>query len=80
MIEPLLPAVACAEMFHDVPESTMFPIEAAVVKGAVAERRREFGTVRHCARKALQSRGARRPDPSGRGWCRRAGRPVWSAA
>jgi 4'-phosphopantetheinyl transferase EntD len=58
MIEPLLPAVACAEMFHDVPESTMFAIEAAVVKGAVAERRREFGTVRYCARKALQKLGA----------------------
>jgi 4'-phosphopantetheinyl transferase EntD len=58
MIEPLLPAVACAEMFHDVPESTMFAIEAAVVKDAVAERRREFGTVRYCARKALQKIGA----------------------
>ena len=57
MIEPLLPAVACAEMFHDVPESTMFSIEAAVVKGAMAERRREFGTVRYCARKALQTLG-----------------------
>ena len=53
MIEPLLPEMACAEMFSDVPESTMFSIEAAVVQGAVAERRREFGTVRYCARKAL---------------------------
>ena len=57
MIEPLLPGLAWAELFHDVPESTMFPIEAAVVKGAVAERRREFGTVRYCARLALQKLG-----------------------
>ena len=35
----------------------MFAIEAAVVKGAVAERRREFGTVRYCARKALEKIG-----------------------
>jgi 4'-phosphopantetheinyl transferase EntD len=51
MIETLV-AAACAEMFSDVPESTMLSIEAAAVEGAVAERR-EFGTVRHCARKAL---------------------------
>ena len=28
MIEPLAPAAACAEMFSDAPESTMFPIES----------------------------------------------------
>ena len=32
----------------------MYSAEAAVVANAVAERRREFGTVRYCARKALQ--------------------------
>src|SRR5918999_1922097 len=53
MIETLMPASACAEMFSDAPESTMFSIEAAAVEGAVAERRREFGTVRYCAREAL---------------------------
>jgi 4'-phosphopantetheinyl transferase EntD len=53
MIQRLVPASACAEMFSDAPESTMFSIEAAAVEGAVAERRREFGTVRYCARKAL---------------------------
>jgi 4'-phosphopantetheinyl transferase EntD len=53
MIETLVPASACAEMFSDAPESTMFSIEAAAVANAVAERRREFGTVRYCARKAL---------------------------
>jgi 4'-phosphopantetheinyl transferase EntD len=54
MIETLVPAAAaCAEMFSDAPESTMYAVEAAAVEGAVAERRREFGTVRYCARKAL---------------------------
>jgi 4'-phosphopantetheinyl transferase EntD len=53
MIETLVPASACAEMFSDVPESTMFSNEAAAVANAVGERRREFGTVRYCARKAL---------------------------
>jgi 4'-phosphopantetheinyl transferase EntD len=53
MIETLVPGAACAEMFLDVPESTMFSIEAAVVADAVAERRREFGTARYCARQAL---------------------------
>jgi enterobactin synthetase component D / holo-[acyl-carrier protein] synthase len=53
MIETLVPASACAEMFSDAPESTMFSIEGAAVANAVAERRREFGTVRYCARKAL---------------------------
>ena len=57
MIETLVPASASAEMFSDAPESTMFSIEAAAVAGAVAERRREFGTVRYCARKALRDIG-----------------------
>jgi 4'-phosphopantetheinyl transferase EntD len=53
MIQTLVPGSACAEMFGDVPESTMFASEADAVGGAVEERRREFGTVRWCARKAL---------------------------
>jgi 4'-phosphopantetheinyl transferase EntD len=57
MIQTLLPAAACAEMFSDAPESAMFSIEAAAVADAVAERRREFGTVRYCARKALLQLG-----------------------
>jgi 4'-phosphopantetheinyl transferase EntD len=57
MIESLMPASACAEMFSDAPESTMLPIEAASIAGAVAERRREFGTVRCCAREALRRIG-----------------------
>jgi 4'-phosphopantetheinyl transferase EntD len=58
MIQTLVPGSACAEMFGDVPESTMFVSEAETVAGAVAERRREFGTVRWCARKALARIGA----------------------
>jgi 4'-phosphopantetheinyl transferase EntD len=53
MIEPLVPGSASAEKFSDAPESAMFASEAAAVAGAVAERRREFGTVRYCAREAL---------------------------
>jgi 4'-phosphopantetheinyl transferase EntD len=44
-------------MFSDAPESAMFPIEAAAVARAVTERRREFGTVRYCAREALRQIG-----------------------
>ena len=57
MIEPLVPMSACAEMFSDVPESIMFSTKAAVVEGTVAECRREFGTVRYYARKALRQIG-----------------------
>jgi 4'-phosphopantetheinyl transferase EntD len=57
MIATLVPASASAETFSDVPESTMFSDEAAAVASAGAERRREFGTVRWCARKALRQLG-----------------------
>jgi 4'-phosphopantetheinyl transferase EntD len=57
LIATLVPASASAEAFSDVPESTMFSDEAAAVAGAGAERRREFGTVRWCARKALRQLG-----------------------
>jgi 4'-phosphopantetheinyl transferase EntD len=57
MISTLVPASASAEMFSDAPESTMFFSEAAAVAGAVVERRREFGTVRYCARRALRQLG-----------------------
>ena len=52
-IQALLPASACVEMSGDVCESRLFAVEASSVVNAVAERRREFATVRHCARKAL---------------------------
>jgi 4'-phosphopantetheinyl transferase EntD len=57
LIETLMRGSACAETFSDVPESMMFSVEAAAVAVAVAERRREFGTVRHCAREALRQLG-----------------------
>lgn len=57
MIETLLPTAVCCEMFSDTTESQMFSSEAALVADAVAERRREFGTVRHCARRALRKIG-----------------------
>ena len=57
LISTLVPASASAEMFSDAPESTMFSTEAAAVAGAVAERRREFGSVRYCARTALRQLG-----------------------
>jgi 4'-phosphopantetheinyl transferase EntD len=57
MIETLVPASACAELFSDASESTMFSSEAATVSNAVTERRREFATVRYCARKALLKMG-----------------------
>jgi 4'-phosphopantetheinyl transferase EntD len=57
LIATLVPASASAELFSDAPESAMFSDEAAAVAGAGAERRREFGTVRWCARKALRQLG-----------------------
>jgi 4'-phosphopantetheinyl transferase EntD len=57
MIETLVPTSACAHVFDDVPEWTMFPAEAAVVAQAVPERRLEFATVRYCARQALRRIG-----------------------
>ena len=44
-------------MFSDAPQSTMFSVEAAAVAGAVQARRREFGTVRYCARRAMRQLG-----------------------
>ncbi|MCX4783644.1 4'-phosphopantetheinyl transferase family protein [Streptomyces sp. NBC_01264] len=55
MIASLLPApVVTAELFHDPPgEFGLFPEEELVVAGAVTGRRREFASVRECARQAL---------------------------
>ncbi|AYG80729.1 4'-phosphopantetheinyl transferase Npt [Streptomyces hundungensis] len=61
MIETLfpLPVTAASELFGDVPEgSGLHPEERALVAGVGAGRRREFTTVRHCARAALKSLGA----------------------
>lgn len=58
MIERILPPfVASVEAWEDPPDAQLFLSEEAVVAGAVPERRREFTTVRHCARKALAMLG-----------------------
>ncbi|NRN67636.1 Phosphopantetheinyl transferase component of siderophore synthetase [Kibdelosporangium sp. 4NS15] len=45
------------DTFSDVPESTMFPEEAERVANAVDKRKREYATVRHCARQAFAELG-----------------------
>jgi enterobactin synthetase component D / holo-[acyl-carrier protein] synthase len=57
MCETLVPASACAHALADVPESTMYPAEASAVAHAIPARRREFATVRDCARRALHRIG-----------------------
>ena len=58
MIEKILPdVVASAEAFDDPPDAVLFPAEEAVISHAVEKRRREFRTVRHCARLALGELG-----------------------
>ncbi|MFF0836619.1 MULTISPECIES: 4'-phosphopantetheinyl transferase [unclassified Streptomyces] len=68
-----------AELFDAVDGVELFAQEADAVAAAVEKRRREFGTVRLCARRALARLGvAPRPLASdGRGpkWARRA--PRW---
>jgi 4'-phosphopantetheinyl transferase EntD len=63
----VMPGLSVAEMYADAPAATMYPAEAAVVRAASPERRREFGTVRHCARTALRGIGVPAgpvlPDP-----------------
>jgi 4'-phosphopantetheinyl transferase EntD len=73
VIEKRVPGAACAELFGDAPESALLPAEAALVARAVAARRREFGSVRHCARTAMRRLGvpaaAILPDADGApGW------------
>ncbi len=54
MIEELLPAVVAAEeAFVDPVDSKLFPEEQEVIARAVDKRRREFTTVRVCARTAM---------------------------
>jgi 4'-phosphopantetheinyl transferase EntD len=76
MIERLLPPeVAVVAMPGDDPDASALPEELALLGGAVAARRAEFATARHCARRALHRIGA--PDgPILRGPKRE---PVWPA-
>ncbi|WP_018684197.1 4'-phosphopantetheinyl transferase family protein [Actinokineospora enzanensis] len=58
MIERILPVdVVAVEAFADPPDAVLLPEEEAVVAKAVDKRRREFTTVRHCARQALARLG-----------------------
>ncbi|WP_344071234.1 4'-phosphopantetheinyl transferase family protein [Streptomyces crystallinus] len=80
MLDGLLPAeVVVAELFADPPKVELFPQEAEVVAKAVDKRRREFATVRLCARTALGRLG-HPPGPilpvrEGPAWAQRA--PRW---
>lgn len=80
LLTTLLPAdVAVCELFADPPDVVLFPQEAEVVAGAVAAKRRESATVRHCARTALARIGVAPGPilPTGEGprWAHRA--PRW---
>lgn len=58
MIERILPAgVQYAELFSDPPDLVPHPGEAALIARAVEKRRREFVSVRHCARQAMRGLG-----------------------
>ncbi|EQD81548.1 4'-phosphopantetheinyl transferase EntD [Saccharopolyspora erythraea NRRL 2338] len=58
MIERVLPEGATwVEAFDDPAEATLFPEEEAAIARAVDKRRREFTTVRHCARRAMAELG-----------------------
>ena len=58
MIERLLPPAVSGEAARqDIPDATLFPDEAALLRGATEGRRREFATARHCARAALARLG-----------------------
>ncbi|WP_026421399.1 4'-phosphopantetheinyl transferase family protein [Actinokineospora inagensis] len=76
MIERILPpAVIAVEAFDDPPEATLLPAEEEFVAKAVDKRRREYTTVRHCARQALGKLG-RPPAPILPG---EKGAPQWPA-
>jgi 4'-phosphopantetheinyl transferase EntD len=55
--ELLPPGVVAVEAFADLPDAALFPEEEAVLRRAVGKRRREFATVRACARAALAQLG-----------------------
>ncbi|WP_182349439.1 4'-phosphopantetheinyl transferase family protein [Tomitella gaofuii] len=54
MIEEILPrGIEAAELFADSPDVTLFPEEERQISRAVARRRAEYASVRHCARMAM---------------------------
>ncbi|MFE9249821.1 4'-phosphopantetheinyl transferase [Streptomyces sp. NPDC007088] len=74
LLTSLLPPQArSAEAFEDTPGVLLHPEEEAVIAKAVDKRRREFTTVRHCARQALSALGR----PAGPLVPGLRGAPVW---
>ncbi|MFT4127895.1 MAG: 4'-phosphopantetheinyl transferase superfamily protein [Gordonia sp. (in: high G+C Gram-positive bacteria)] len=74
MIEQLLPStVVGAESFGDPADLVPMPAEESLISRAVAKRRTEFVTARHCARVALGKLGVD-PVPILRG---ERGMPLW---
>jgi enterobactin synthetase component D / holo-[acyl-carrier protein] synthase len=74
LIERILPPeVATAEAFDDPPDAVLYPGEEELISRAVDKRRREFRTVRHCARQALRQLDVP-PAPVLRG---ERGEPQW---
>ncbi|MFJ5847991.1 4'-phosphopantetheinyl transferase [Streptomyces sp. NPDC092903] len=58
MLDQVLPlCVVTAEAFHDPAHVVLFRRENAVIRSAIGKRRREFTTVRWCARHALARLG-----------------------
>ncbi|MGH4033387.1 4'-phosphopantetheinyl transferase family protein [Actinomycetota bacterium Odt1-20B] len=58
MIDELIPPEAVGvEIFHDLPDFPLYEEEADVIRAAGQSRRREFTTVRWCARRALARLG-----------------------
>ncbi|MFC0532575.1 4'-phosphopantetheinyl transferase family protein [Phytohabitans kaempferiae] len=57
LAELVPPAVVTVEAYDDVAPVELFPEEQAVIARAVDKRRREFTTVRGCARQALSHLG-----------------------
>ncbi|HZM76903.1 MAG TPA: 4'-phosphopantetheinyl transferase superfamily protein [Candidatus Limnocylindrales bacterium] len=58
MIEKIVPAsAAVAEAFGDLPDAVLLGEEERLIDRAIASRRREFTTVRHCARQAMTRLG-----------------------
>ncbi|MFF9843389.1 4'-phosphopantetheinyl transferase [Streptomyces sp. NPDC020422] len=53
----LPPQVVVVESYGDVPDARPFPGEEEALTRAVEQRRREYVTVRHCARQALAELG-----------------------
>jgi 4'-phosphopantetheinyl transferase EntD len=76
VIEEILPlSVAAAESRTDLSDGHLYPEEEALMLRAADQRRREFTTVRSCARDALAKLGLP-PTPILRG---EDGAPIWPA-